>query len=413
MDRKLEIGVIGMGDRASSLMAVLQKVYPEFRLAAVADPDLDGARRRLHERGLTDQAPSFFTDAERMLGNADLLDGLLIGSPCNLHTPIAAEVAATGLPLYLEKPVAVSWEQVGELRDAYRGREKSVVVSFPMRSSPLFATVMEIVGSDRIGTVNQVQAINNVPYGAEYFASPSYRDHEVTGGLWLQKATHDFDYLNQILGRPTMITAMMSRKAYGGDMPNGLWCSRCDIADECPESPLELERRGDPSPIVSLGDHMCVFGDSIRHQDAGSALLMYEDGAHASYSQNFVSRRSAATRGAIVTGYKATVSFDWYTETVRVIDHLVDRVDEMSVKATTGHQGGDEVLVQNFVDVCLGRDEAHSDLNAGLLSAAMCLAARESAHRQAWLPIGDVYSPKFPEVGDEAYPTPANLEPPT
>ena len=270
MDCKLEIGVIGMGDRASSLMAVMQRVYPQFRLAAVADPDPDGARRRLHERGLTDQDPSFFTDAEQMLENADGLDGLLIGSMCSLHTPLAVEVAATGLPLYLEKPVAVSWEQVGELRDAYHGREKSVVVSFPMRSTPLFATVMEIVGSGRIGTVNQVQAINNVPYGAEYFASPAYRDHEVTGGLWLQKATHDFDYLNQILGRPTMITAMMSCKAYGGEMPNGLWCSRCDIAGECPESPLELERRGDTFPIALLGrPHVRI---RRQHQASGRGL---------------------------------------------------------------------------------------------------------------------------------------------
>ena len=279
-----------------------------------------------------------------------------------------------------------------------------------MRSTPLFTAFMEIVGSDRLGTVNQVQAINNVPYGAKYFASPTYRDHEVTGGLWLQKATHDFDYLNQILGRPTMITAMVSRKVFGGDMPNGLWCSQCDIADTCPESPQELKRRGDS--LVRLGDHQCVFGDGIKHQDAGSALVMYEGGAHASYSQNFVSRRSAATRGAIVTGYKATLSFDWYTETVRVVGHFTGHVDERAVKATTGHLGGDEVLVRNFVDVCLRRDEAHSDLRSGLLSAAMCLAARELAHRQAWLPVGDVYSSQFPEATSESHPTPANLEPP-
>ena len=74
--------------------------------------------------------------------------------------------------------------------------------------------------------------------------------------------------------------------------------------------------------------------------------------------------------------------------------------------------GGDEVLVRNFVDVCLARAEAHSDLSAGLLSAAMCLAARESAHRQTWRPIADVRSPQFPEPAGEPYVTPADIEPP-
>jgi predicted dehydrogenase len=314
------------------------------------------------------------------------------------------------LPLYLEKPVAVSYRQLAELRDAYRGKERSVVVSFPLRVTPLFAAVMEVVRSGRTGVINQVQAVNNVPYGAEYFGSPAYREHTVTGGLWLQKATHDFDYLNQLMGHPTMITAMMSRKAYGGDMPHNLWCSQCDRAETCVESPTGLERRGEN--LAKLRDHLCVFGDGIRHQDAGSALIMYESGAHASYSQNFVSRRSAATRGAVITGYKASVSFDWHTDRIKVTDHHADRVDEMTVKATTGHQGGDEALLRNFVDVCLGRDEAHADLNAGLQSVAMCLAARESAHRQAWLPVGDVRSPQFPEADARIHPTPADIEPP-
>ena len=228
--------------------------------------------------------------------------------------------------------------------------------------------------------------------------------------MWLQKATHDFDVINQILGRPTAITAMMSRKVYGGDKPHDLSCSQCPIAETCFESPQGLERRGDQ--LVKLGDHPCVFGDGIKHQDAGSALIMYDGGAHASYSQNFVSRQSAATRGAVITGYKATVSFDWYTQTIRVVDHLDDRVDKMTVRATTGHMGGDEVLARNFVDVCLGRDEAHADLGAGLLSAAMCLAARESAHQQTWLSVPDIYSQAFPETAVPTYATPADLEPP-
>ena len=139
---------------------------------------------------------------------------------------------------------------------------------------------------------------------------------------------------------------------------------------------------------------------------------MYEGGVHASYSQNFVSRLSSATRGAVITGYKATVSFDWYTEKVKIIDHFKDKVEVVSVKGSRGgHHGGDEVLVNNFADVCFGVADASPNLSDGLLSATMCLAARESAHQQTWITIPDINSHDFPESTTNLYQTAPNLEP--
>jgi predicted dehydrogenase len=409
MQRSINLGVIGLGNRGASLVKIFREVHPGFKLAVVADPDEQGVRGRLDERGIGSDGTRYVADVEAMLAHTSGLDAILVGSRCDMHTLIAIKVAATGLPLYLEKPVSVSSEQLAALRDAYRGREGSVVVSFGLRATPLFQKFLDVVRSGRLGAINQLQAINNVPYGGVYYHR-FYREHEISGGLWLQKATHDFDYINAVLGRPDMITAMMTRKVYGGDMPHDLWCSSCDRAGTCPESPQGVARRGDDGGMGTV-DHLCAFGDGIKNQDAGSALIMYEGGVHASYTQNFVSRRSAATRGAIVTGYEATVSFDLFTGKVRVIEHHNDRVDDIEVKVAGGHHGGDHVLARNFVDVCMGRAESRSDLNDGLLSAAMCLAARESAHRQTWLPIPDVLSDDFPNTSEPAYTTPADLEP--
>ncbi len=409
MKDKLNLGVIGLGSRAASLLPVFRRAHPGLRVVAVADPDEQGARRRLRNTELPQHDAAFFADAESMLEHAGDIDALLIGTGCDIHTPMAVKAAQTGLPLYLEKPVAISYRQIAELRDAYRGRENSVVVSFPLRVTPLFRAVMEVVESGRLGAVNQVQAVNYVPYGGGYYSMAAYREVEVTGGLWLQKATHDFDYINALLGIPTAVSAVMTRKAYGGDMPHDLRCSSCDRAETCLESPAGVARRGDDGG-VGADDHLCVFGDGIKLQDAGAAMVAYDGGEHAAYTQNFLSRRSAASRGATITGYSATLSFDWSTETVTVIDHHRDRVDSFQVKATTGHLGGDDALARNFVDVCLGRDESHTDLAGGMLSAAMCLAARESAHSMRWMPVGDVYSDTFPNANERIEPTPPHVE---
>src|SRR6185436_8303766 len=171
-------------------------------------PDITGMPKRLGEtkvRG-ADEVKAY-PSADALLENADKFDAMLVGTRCHLHTPTAVKIAPTKLPLFLEKPVAISAEQVRALASAYKGREDQVVVSYPLRASPLFRVADEIIRSGRLGTINQVQAWNNVPYGGVYFGQ-WYRNYDQVGGLWLQKATHDFDYINHLVGaRATTVAA--------------------------------------------------------------------------------------------------------------------------------------------------------------------------------------------------------------
>ena len=376
----IRLGVIGMGARACHMSKLMCEADPEVRVTRVADPAADAVRARMVEWKVPGhEQVTILPDAETLLASADELDALLIGTSCHLHAPMAILAASTKLPIFLEKPVAIDWEQLHQLRAAFEGHEERVVVSFPLRLTMHCQTALEIIRSGRLGTINQIQAINNVPYGGVYFGQ-WYRSYEKTGGLWLQKATHDLDYINHLMGcRPTTITAMHSRRIYGGEKSDHLVCSRCDEAETCPESPKNIQLRDDDGGM-GKGDHACAFSQGVKHQDAGSAIVMYENGAHASYSQNFISRRSAGATGATVIGYEATLSFDWFTDRLKVIDHHRDRVDEMVIKADGFHGGGDQQLVLNFLNVVRGIEPSRSTLADGLLSAAMCLAARDAAN---------------------------------
>src|SRR5215213_4259661 len=294
------LAVIGLGHRAAAMIASMQSVDPKVSVRAVADPDTESARQRLAMVG--DARARVYPSADVMLEDPADYDGVVIGTRCHLHTRMAIKVASAGLPLFLEKPVAISLEELGALREVFRGREDEVVVSFPLRHTPLFSKALEVVRSGTLGTINQIQATNNVPYGGVYFGQ-WYRNHDQTGGLWLQKATHDFDYINLLAGsRPVGVAAMESRRVYGGEKPHDLRCSACDETETCPESPQNLARREDDGGMYQDSDdrtdHWCAFSREIQNHDAGSALIMHENGIHASYSQNFLSRRSACRRGA-------------------------------------------------------------------------------------------------------------------
>ena len=67
------------------------------------------------------------------------------------------------------------------------------MVSFPLRVSALCTTAREIIDSGVIGTVENVQAINNVPFYSGGYYHGWMRDDEETGGLWLQKATQTWN----------------------------------------------------------------------------------------------------------------------------------------------------------------------------------------------------------------------------
>ncbi len=374
----IRLAVIGSGLRAAHLVKLAQGMSPDVRLVTVVDPDGDSARANLREEGVSFDDTRFLDSVDDVIEHADDYDALMLGTRCDLHTPIAVKLAKLGLPLFLEKPVSITFEQLSALEEAFRGCDEKVVVSFPLRMTPLCQRVNEIVQSGRLGVINQVTAFNDVPYGGVYFGQ-WYRDHSITGGLWLQKATHDFDYINHLLdATPMVISATSTRKIFGGTEPADLKCSGCQKTELCPESPANIAKRGDDGGM-GKEDHACAFSSSIQNQDAGAAMVMYDDATQLSYTQNFVSRRGAARRGARITGYYATLDFDWYTEKIRVTEHHGQAVEDIHVPVAEGHHGGDEVLIKNFLQVIRGQAASKATLEDGLISASMCLAARESA----------------------------------
>lgn len=377
----LRLAIVGLGHRAMNMLKTLREVNPEIQLAGMVDPNPKAVRERLTERKIEANNVLVMDSVDSIIKKRDQFDGVMIGTRCHLHTPLAVKLAEADLPLFLEKPVAINTQQLEALAAAYAGKEDRVVVSFPLRVTPLFTEALAIVRSGRLGTLSQIQAFNDVPYGGCYFHE-WYRSFEQTGGLWLQKATHDVDYINLLAGsRPATVAAMISRQTY--DDP-----ATATFLDSTPTKLKET-----------------LANEPARHQDAGSAIFMYQNGLHASYSQNFVTRRHGK-RGATIVGHLATLHFDWHTHTITVHDHYKSRTDRIEVKASEdqGHLGGDHTLARNFSDLMQGKDKSQSTLHDGLLSAAMCLAARESANTHTFQPIivpGQTTPPQGPHARED------------
>ena len=383
--KELKLGVIGCGLRvAGDLLKGLQYYELGVRLTAICDINREKAESRLKEFGIVYDGARFYTDADEML-DTETLDGVIVGTRCTLHTDMALKVMQRGIPLFLEKPVSTTIDQLRRLNEAAENSKCPVIVSLPLRVTYLVQLAKKIIDSDEIGQVEHVQACNNVSYGDVYYQS-WYRDEKETHGLFIQKAVHDFDYINYLLNRhPVMVAAMKSKQIFKGDKPAGLECSQCPEEETCMQSPYVMTHIRN-HPLVH--NQWCSFAQDTGNEDSGSALILYEDGMHAVYSQNFFCRNGAGKRGARFFGYKGTLEFDWVQNQLNVYDHMFKKQANYKFEDKNGgHGGGDEVLLLNFIHMMRGEAETVSPLKDAIIANLACIKATISSEQHTFEPI--------------------------
>ena len=387
----IRLGVIGHGGRVSSVIkSCLRKIAPEIRVVGIIDPDEKGARSRLAD---CDKDVVFYKNLKEMVSKAKI-DALAIGTRCNLHAPYAIEASRYDIPLYLEKPVAISMKQALALENAFEKSKCPVLVSFPLRVSPLCLKTRELIEDGSIGRPEHIAALNYVNYGTVYWEH-EYRNYDITQGLFLQKATHDLDYMMYLVDSPIVRVAAMASKGrvFGGTKKSGLKCSECKETDTCLESP---ENRRRNSSGWHNDDHNCVYSVDCgnpktgTNEDSSSAIVEFASGAHGIYTQVFFTRRDASRRGAIISGYSGTLDFDWYRNDIKYVRHHSPFSDLIKAGEGLSHFGGDDELANDFIGIINGKCKSRTTIWMGLQSAYACLAAKESAEKGIFVKVRQV-----------------------
>jgi len=244
-----------------------------------------------------------------------------------------------------------------------------------------------------------VQYVNNVHYGDGYFRG-GMRTRERVGDLFLQKATHDLDIINSIIGlKPVSVAAFGSRLVYGGDMPNDLTCDDCEKKMTCPMSIYRLEFEA-AKPIPPAHMRKCVYAKEIDLDDNHVVMVQYEGGVTASYSQTFNAPQRGGLRGGIFIGTDGIMELKYYNEfmetpqcEILVANSAIDitryhqkpgtRIHEIYDWAGREHFDGDEFGLEAKLALLEGcPTETRNSLEEGYISAKMCLAAQKSIREE-------------------------------
>ena len=336
----------------------------------------------------------YYTDPEEMFEKEDI-NTVVIATYDRFHYEMVEKCVKHKMNILLEKPIAIKPDEVEKCWHLLKNYPKVVAVNFTMRPAPVSIAAKNHVRKGTIGKVISVQYINNVHYGDTYFRG-WMRTSKNTGNLFLQKATHDFDIINSIIGlKPLRIAAFGSQLVYGGEMPDDLTCEACERKWSCPMSVYRL-RQDAAKPLLMSHQHKCVYAKEIDIDDNQVVIIQYEGGVTVSYSQTFNAPKEGGRRGGNFIGTEGIMNLEYYGQFTEDPNGSIifgkSKIDIWRYHQKPGsvitewydwaghsHFDGTEYGIESKLALLRGeKSDVAGTIKEGYISAKMCIAAQES-----------------------------------
>jgi predicted dehydrogenase len=198
----LGIGVIGCGSVfAGPYTAAIDRLSANGRVHVSAVYDVDD-RRRQDAAARYDVDPGLRGPAELIAG--DDVDVVLVLTSMNEHGALATEALEAGKHVLVEKPIATSLEQAGELVELSRRVPGLLVCAPHVVLSPTFRAVHTAVGEGAVGRLLTARARYGWagPWWGEWYYRPG-------GGSLFDLGVYNVTSLCALFGPARRVTAMV------------------------------------------------------------------------------------------------------------------------------------------------------------------------------------------------------------
>lgn len=191
-------GIIGCGNVTEVKSGPAFSKVKDSRLVAVmrrnASLAEDYARRH--------NVPKFYTEASKLISDPDV-NAVYIATPPSSHAEYALMAIEAGKPVYIEKPMALNYQECLKINNEGEKKNIPVFVAYYRRALPGFVMVKEMLADGSIGNVRAVHL--------QLFKSPSEDERAgklpwrvdpaiAGGGHFFDLASHQLDYLDFLFG---------------------------------------------------------------------------------------------------------------------------------------------------------------------------------------------------------------------
>jgi predicted dehydrogenase len=151
--KPIRVAIIGLvhGHVAGFLGPALKR--SDIEIVGIAEPDRELAQRYASEFKLDSHL--FYSDLERMLTTVQP-QAVLVYSDTRDHRPIVEAAARHGIPVMMEKPLAISVEDALAIQRAANAAHIPVVVNYETTWYPSNAAVYQLVREGALGDIRKV-----------------------------------------------------------------------------------------------------------------------------------------------------------------------------------------------------------------------------------------------------------------
>jgi predicted dehydrogenase len=199
------VGCVGLGFIAGRHLAALAS-FPDVDLVAVADTDPQRARQAASGAGTR-----CYDDGPAMLAAEDL-DAVWLCVPPAAHGPLEDAAVRCGVPLFVEKPLAV--DLATALRTGTRLADSGLVtaVGYHWRALSVVRRAQQLMAGASARLLTGAW-LDRTP------AAPWWARRDLSGGQLIEQTTHLFDLARLLGGEITTVQALEVPPTRDGDVP--------------------------------------------------------------------------------------------------------------------------------------------------------------------------------------------------
>ena len=159
----------------------------------------------------------WYTDAQELIDDPDV-NAIYIATPPSSHATFAIMAMRAGKPVYIEKPLAASYNDCIRINRISEQTGVPCFVAYYRRYLPYFQKVKEIIENGTIGKVINVQLRFSVPPRDLDYKNekelPWRLQPDIAGGGYFDLAPHQIDLLQNIFGVITRAHGYPANRAH-------------------------------------------------------------------------------------------------------------------------------------------------------------------------------------------------------
>ena len=414
--KKIRFAVLGCGDRGKIYAKHALKEEGQAEIVAIVDVNPVALQVAGEQFNVPKNAR--FQTLDDFLAAKIQCDSVINATMDEAHYETTKKLIEAGYNQLLEKPVVNNEEQLLQLRDLANAKGVRLLICHVLRYTPFYRAVKQAILDGEVGTVQTMEMhehVNPIHFASSFLRGKWADEDECGSALLLQKCCHDTDLMcwlnNQSV--PSYVSSFASRSQFiAENAPKNSteFCADCPHNQTCVYDAKRTQVDEDwfayqtwrevPKPIPEITyeeklQHLaqsdygrCVYKFKKNLVDRQSVTVHFENGSIATLM--LVGGAALGSRNIHIVGDKGELFGNMGENKITIRQRIHDgafhdlvtkEIDvSKAVGDGSGHGGGDEGLIQDYLQLLSGGKTSISitDINDSIYGHLCVYSAEKS-----------------------------------